>query len=591
MNDSLPTKSAPYWALQPLLKQLRWLSKHENILLSLAAVLVGVLGGIVAVGFRHTITLVRNGVLFQQFGQLRDLSSDHHVWGLGVILVLAAGGLVVGLLSRYLFSGAEGHGVPEVMEACLVRGGRMKLRAILGKSLATIVCLGSGGSAGREGPTVHIGAGIGSVLAQALRLRPELIKILLGCGAAAGIAASFNTPIAAVLFALELVLLEFKTRSFIPLVISAVFATMISRWALGDLPAFIVPNYDLVSHFEIVNYLVLGLCAGGVAILFIVLNYRSEAYFQKLQVPKVVKPAIGGAFVGLIAVYLPEVLGGGHEWVSKVLFGEIGLFMCCLLIVGKTLAVALTLGSGGSGGVFAPSLFVGAMLGGAIGHICHAIAPESTAGPGAYALVGMAAVFSGVSRATLTSIIILFEMTLSYNIILPLMFSCVISDAIAWSFYQDSVYTKKLRSRGIPIMQDMGPDVMALHTVREVMNPQVVTVAQGMSMRQVWEQILKSGHQGFPIVSSKSTLCGIITATDIRKAISEDRLDESVDQYCSKNVVTVTPDATLDQLLAILADHSFGHIPVVETDDPLRLVGIVTRSDIMKIGSGRLDTP
>ncbi len=571
-----------------VLRRLRWFGQHENILMSLLAVVVGLVSGLVAVLFRQLIALMQNLFLFRQLSLGDYLSPLDHVWGGWIILIPALGGLLVGLLTYFFAPETKGHGVPEVLEAAAVKGGRMRGRVVPVKAVATAVCLGSGGSTGREGPVVQICAAAGSYMAQIFHMRSELTKILLACGATGGIAASFNTPIAGVLFALELVALEFKTRSFIPLVIAAVFATLVSRTFLGDMPGFIVPEYTLISHYELLIYLLLGILAGLVAILFIDTSYRVEAFFNGLNMPSYLKPVLGGVLVGLLALFLPEILGGGYDTVSDVLLGKLGFGLCLLLVFGKILAVSLTLGSGGSGGVFAPSLFIGAMLGGAIGALFHHYFPENTASAGAYALVGMAAVFAGVSRATLTAIIILFEMTLNYNIILPLMFACVISDGVAWSLYGDSIYTKKLRLKGIRFFQDLGPDVLAMHLVQEVMSRNVETVSATSSLRSVWEKILKTGHQGFPLLGEDGTLVGIITASDVRRALAANDLDQQAEDYATKKLVTTYPDEDLHTLSDKIAKHKLGHIPVVDRNNSQILLGIITRSDLMKIGYGAL---
>jgi CIC family chloride channel protein len=419
------------------------------------AALVGIISGFIAIGFRHLLFNIQNLFFFQEFSSHETSPIDHNL-GLYVIVVPAIGGLLVGLITRFFASEAKGHGVPEVMEAVAVRGGKMKPRTVLFKALASAISIGSGGSIGREGPIVQIGAAFGSSLAQWLKLDTYKIKVLLGCGAAGGIAATFNTPIAGIIFALEIILLELKSRSFMALVIASFFATSVSRIFLGSTPAFPVPSYEFVSLYETLIYLVLGIIAGLTGLFLMRALYRSESLFDRIAMPSYLKPALGGLIVGCIGFFFPQVFGVGYETIEKMLNAEMLLQTTLLLLLLKFLAFIVTIGSGASGGVFSPSLFIGAALGASYGWLANYLFPEITAPAGAYALVGMAAVFAAASRATLTSIIIIFELTLDYKIILPLMFACVIADLITWTLSQDTIYTKKLSKRGINISHDIG---------------------------------------------------------------------------------------------------------------------------------------
>ena len=553
---------------------------RENLRLNLLALILGVAAGFVAIGFRYLLFGIRNLALFGRisFAEASPLEHTLNGW---IVAVPAAGGLLVGLLTYYFASEARGHGVPEVMEAIAVHGGRLRARLIGVKTLASAITIGTGGSAGREGPIVQIGSSLGSTFARLFSLPSYMTKILVACGASAGIAATFNTPIAGVLFSIELILLELKTRSFIPLVISSVFATMVSRIFLGQYPAFIVPQYGFEHEVELTFYLVLGVLAGLVAVTMIYVLYKMEDLFARLPGPTYLRPVVGGLALGGIALYFPQVLGVGYETVDAVLHESYAGPTLIALVGLKILALSLTLGSGGSGGVFAPSLFVGAMLGGAFGSLVHHLFPAYTATYGAYALVGMAAVFAGASRATLTSIIILFEMTQDYHIILPLMFACVVSDLVAWTVQRDSIYTRKLTRRGVQVVQDMEVDVLARMHVSEVMESRVDVVPETATVRDAYEKAMDSGQRALPVLNERRELIGIITQTDLSRAFETGQKDRLVGEYATRELITTYPEQSLSE--AVIKFSEVNQMPVVQRLNRRRLLGLLNRKDLLKV--------
>jgi CIC family chloride channel protein len=552
--------------------------RHEYLVLSLLAIAVGIAGGFGAIIFRGMISFFQN--IF--FGGGTPLSNT---LGLLVIIVPAGGGLIVGLLVYFFAREAKGHGVPEVMEAVAMREGKIRPRVAVVKAIASSICIGSGGSVGREGPIIQIGAAVGSATGQKLHLPSGGVKILLACGATAGIAATFNTPVAGVIFSIELILFELKTRSFIPLVIASVTGTIISRIFLGRQPAFLIPSYTFVSPYELLFYLLLGLLAGFVAVFFIKMMYGTEHLFDQLKIQPYFKPVIGGLSIGVIGLFFPQLFGVGYETVSAVLnegavMGSVALLLT--LCIGKVIANSLTLGSGGSGGVFSPSLFIGAMLGGAFGIIVHTIYPNITAPYGAYALVGMAALFAGISRGTLTSVIIVFEMTLNYNIILPLMFACVVSDAVSTLLSKDTIYTKKLIMRGVNITHDMEVEVLSSVRVKDAMAEKVVTVSEDTTIREIAHLVQATEYMGFPVLDASGKLVGVITHHDIYNAILENKYDLKVRDVESKNILLAYPNDTLEETVNKMVEKGISHIPVVEPADPTHLIGFITKDDIMK---------
>ncbi len=563
----------------------------QNLKLNLLAILVGVIGGFGALLFRYLIFFINDLAFFHRPSIHFMPPLEHHA-GWTVLLIPAAGGLIVGLITHYFAPETRGHGVPEVMEAMARRGGRIRPRVALAKVLASGVCIGTGGSAGREGPIVQIGSSAGSTIGQLLRLPSSDIRILVGCGATAGIAATFNAPLAGVLFAIELILLELKTRSFVPLTISSTFATIISRVFLGAEPMITVPPYQFRNPYELVLYLFLGLFAALIGYVEIVGLYGTEDLFDRIKVHPVVKPVIGGLLLGAIGLWLPNVFGTGYSTVGAIVNEQLGqqgalLFgFLVLLMVAKIVALSLTLGSGGSGGVFAPSLFIGAAFGGAFGVLANMALPGITAPYPAYALVGMAAVFSAASRATLTSIVMLFEMTRNYNIILPLMFACVVADVAAWLLYPETIYTKKLSRRGVRIAQDLEINVLKTRFVSDAMTRAVETIPMDMPVYKVQEKILETGHQGFPIVDENGRLVGIITGRDVMKAIKEDRTRPAI-EAAHQHLTVAYPDETLDDVWGRMAEHGIGRLPVVSRNDPSRLIGFITKGDITRFARSR----
>jgi chloride channel protein, CIC family len=510
------------------------------------------------------------------------------------ILIPAIGGLIVGFLVYFLALETKGHGIPEIMEAIATKKGIIRSRIIAVKSIASALTIGSGGSAGRAGPVVQIGGAIGSFFSQTLNITPYQTKILVACGVAAGISATFNTPIAAVVFTLELIIREFKTRSFIPIVISSVVGTVISReflFILGVKEKFVftVPTYTLVNSWELVFYLILGLIAGVVAIIFTKSLYSFEDLFEKIKIPTHIKPAFGGLLVGCIGFILLTytgsfyIFGIGQNEISLLFSGGITVLgIIFVLIFLKIIATSLTLGSGGSGGIFFPALFIGSMTGAAFGLSLNSFLPNITAGYEAYALVGMAAVFAGCSRATLTSILIVFEMTGVYDIILPLMFACVISNAVGfYGLKKESIYTIKLRRKGIIIDHDMGVNSMKTQTVKEVMNKNVKSINKDIKIAKLHNMIKKEGFLIYPVVDEEEKLIGIVTRIDVKDALLSDKKTKTAKEIMSTDIISVTPDYTLDQVIEKMIKSGLTRLPVVDPKNEKRLLGIITKDDIL----------
>jgi CIC family chloride channel protein len=563
----------------------KWLSltelkTNEHTIMAVLAVVVGLAGGFGAVGFRYLIDFFQTlayGSHEELLHVVKALPWYLKVW------VPAAGGLVVGPLVYFFAREAKGHGVPEVMEAVALKGGVIRKRVVVVKSLASAISISTGGSVGREGPIVQIGSAIGSTLGQMLKVSQDRMRTLVGCGAAAGIAATFNAPIAGSMFALEVILGDFGLATFSPIVISSVVATAVSRAFLGDVPAFIVPNYELVSAWEFPMYMGLGLFCAMVGVLFIKILYLTEDLFDDFKFPEYLKAIIGGLILGGAGLYFPEILGVGYGAIDMALMQKLAWWVLLLLIIIKILATSITIGSGGSGGIFAPSLFLGAMAGGFFGAVVHQLFPTVTASPGAYSIVGMGAVVSATTHGPLAAMLILFEMTGSYKIILPLMLSCILATIFAGMLKKDSIYTLKLARRGVNIREGKEINVLKSISVKDVMSHHVETIKEGTAVVEMTDQISKSRFNSFPVVNADNKLTGILSFNDYSEAIYDEDLKFLVvaKDLASENIVTVSAEDNLYTALEKISRRDFSTMPVVAADDPAELVGIVSRRDII----------
>ncbi|UCD66781.1 MAG: chloride channel protein [Deltaproteobacteria bacterium] len=593
-----------------LAKLLDHLAPREGLVLLVMAVVVGVTTGLAAVFFIRLISFIQ----YTAYG-----GAEHIFPALGrlwIILIPVIGGLLVGpIIARFAVE-AKGHGVPEVMQALILRGGRIRPRVALAKIIASALCIGTGGSAGREGPIVQVGSALGSSVGQWLHLSDERIKNLVACGAAAGIAATFNAPIAGVVFAIEVLLSKLQVAVFGNVVVSAVAASIVSHIFLGSRPAFEVPAYVMHSSWEILLYALLGLLAALVGILFIRMLYFAEDFFDQLDIPLWLKPAVGSLLLGILAfVYpfmggilnisademtlglplvenYPHIFGSGFLFLEEVLQGRAPFLLLFILIFLKPLATSFTLGSGNSGGVFAPSLFTGAMLGGSFGYLAMHLFPDLTIEIGAYALVGMAAVFSAAARAPLTSMLIVFEMSNDYRLILPLMAAGMVASTFAQWLQSDSIYTLKLTKRGIHFEQGRDMDIMQTVQVEEVMNKEPVTVHRDQTVADLFAAFQETHLGGFPVLSSGNELYGMVTMQDMERTIQEiertlhrkdvNLKDLKVWDVATPDPVTVFQDEPIWAAIKKMAPRDLARLPVVSRNNPSELVGMISRSDIMR---------
>ncbi|MFH1975395.1 MAG: chloride channel protein [Pseudomonadota bacterium] len=548
--------------------------------MAVLAIIVGILAGLGAVGFRHLINFFQL-LAYGSSDTLLDVVISVP-WYLR-IAVPAVGGLIIGPMVYFFAREAKGHGVPEVMESVAMRGGVIRKRIVAIKTLVSAICIATGGSVGREGPIVQIGSAIGSFVGQAINTSPDRMRTLVGCGAAAGIAATFNAPIAGTMFTLEIILGEFGVATFSPIVISSVMATVISRYFLGDYPAFVVPTYQLVSVLEFPLYLILGLACAFIGFLFVKALYFTEDLFDDFKFPEYLKAVVGGLMLGCMGLAFPHILGVGYGSIDLALVQKLSWWLMLMLILVKILATSITIGSGGSGGIFAPSLFLGAMTGGAFGLMVHSLFPTITASPGAYAIVGMAAVVSATTHGSLTAILMLFEMTGEYRIILPLMMTCIVSTLAARNLSRESIYTLKLVRRGVDIREGREVNVLKSISVKDVMNSKVETVTEKMGLGEISERVAKSKHNSFPVLDHAGKLIGILSYNDYRDALFDEDLKDLViaRDLATMNLVTVTMENNLYDALQLISQKDFSIIPVLSPKNASELVGVVSRRDIV----------
>ncbi len=540
------------------------------------AIAVGIIAGLGAVVFRWMISFFQE--LF--FGYGSHVFSFLHSYY--VILLPAIGGIIIWLLIHYTHSGeARGHGVPEVMGAVATRGGRIRSRIAMVKILASSICIGSGGSVGREGPIVQIGSTFGSTLGQHLGLTTEWIKTLVACGAAGGISATFNAPLAGIFFAHEIILGRIFTRHFGFVVISSVISDAVAHAFLGNEQSFAVPNYTLNTSWELALYFLMGAGCALVAVAFIWVLYKLEDIFEGLRLPDYIKPILGGIGVGAIGFYSPYLFGVGYDGVEQALLGNIAIVTLVALLILKMLATSLTLGSGGSGGIFAPSLFMGSMFGGIFGNFVNRLFPDQVAPSGAYSLVGMAAVFSGAARAPITAIIIVFEMTRNYAVILPVMIAVAVSTFVADRLNHESIYTIKLKRRGIDIHSREEVDVLEKVTVSDIMTRNYPVITSEVTVQNLAEMFAESKLHSYPVIDKKGNLKGIVSLSDLETHLANEDQKLPVAKIATTTLITAYPDESLHEVLHRIGSRDLARIPVVDRRNPLRMVGILRRSDII----------
>jgi chloride channel protein, CIC family len=499
-----------------------------------------------------------------------------------VLLVPAVGGLLVTPFIFLASRDARGHGVPEVIESISFRGGKIRAEVAAIKSLSSAITIGTGGSVGREGPIVQIGAALGSALGQLLRVPTARLPTLAGCGVAGGIAAVFNAPIAGAFFALEVIMGNFAMPAFGPVMLSSVVATVVSRAYFGDHPAFVVPGYTVVSAWELPLYLLLGIACGIGGLVFMSMLDTLEERFAQLPIPRLLKPAVGGLLLGAIILFVPNIYGIGYATMDAILRSGISWPWLLLLLPVKMVATSLTLASGGSGGLFLPMLYLGSVTGGLFGFCTRAVFPAFTGPSGAYALVGMGAFLAGTVHCPITAFLLLFEITGDYHIILPLMVSCSVSTLVAKLWREESIYTLQLLRRGIDVRQREA-NLMQVFTVGHVMRREAPTLGETASFAEVMQHFLTSNMPVCFVVNHDRQLRGEISIHDVKDLLQDDTLGPLViaKDLAQPASVTTSPDETLARCLDKFTLSDAEYLPVVSPT--LELYGSISHRDVLDL--------
>jgi len=570
-------------------------AQFRMALMSFLAGGIGLLAGLIAYALYKLIGLFTN-IFFYHRLVAEFLSARHNQLGLWVIPVPVIGGIIVGFMAKYGTPKIKGHGIPEAMEAVLFNRSRIQPRVAILKPISAAIAIGTGGPFGAEGPIIQTGGAVGSLVGQAFHTTASERKVLLACGAAAGMSATFNTPIAGVILAIELLLFEFKARSFIPLVIASTLATAVHMEVLGAGPMFKVTTMDFGVPRALPFYLVLGVVCGLAAVGFSKLLYWTEDLFEKLPVDELWWPAIGALGLGIIGYFVPRILGVGYDTIGDILNANLAWKLLLVVMAAKAVALVISLGSGTSGGLLAPMFMSSAAMGGIFAMAVDRVFPAANLSAGAFALVAMGAVFGAASRATFAFIIFAFEITRDYNSVLPLMLVSVIADAVAMRLMpRASIMTEKLARRGLHIHQDYEADVLQQVRVVETMEQEVPSLPADMKVSELSDRIARrdpevSRHQGMVILDAAGKLAGVITRGDILRALEQDETGTmTVLDAGTRSVIVTYPDESLHEASAKMLRNNIGRLPVVDRKDPLRVAGYLGRPGILAARLRRLD--
>lgn len=561
------------------------LSTQTRRLLFLAglAAIVGTMAGGAAYLLVRTISLITHLALLGEWGwgeipPLSDLEPSPRL-----PIVAAIGAIVIATMARATPI-IRGHGIPEAMEAVLRRQSRIAPSTAIAKPLSAAIAIGTGGPFGAEGPIIVTGGALGSLVGQIVRVSPSERKILLASGAAAGMAATFGAPLAALLLAIELLLFELSIRSLIPLVVSTSIAGGIHSAVFGSGPLFIAPQHDYAGLAALPLFGVLGLASGLVAVIIAKGLFAAERSFRSLRLPVFWHPLIGSLVFAGIGLLVPRSLGVGYDVIDDVLAGDLALATLAAVLVAKTVSWCVALGSGTSGGTLAPVLLMGASFGGVFAAVVIEIAPGLDISSGAFAVVAMAAVFGAAARVPLTAIVFVFEVTQDFDVILPLMLATVLSALVFSALSDESIYTEKLSRRGIRVGSELVADSLRTTAVVDVMNRVVDTISPNDTVGDVADRITRGERGAFPIVDDDDGRCiGMVTRRDLfTQNLPQDAL---VSEIASSDVVSIGPDASLVDAMQLMAEEGVTHLPVLEEG---QLVGICTRADIVRSRSEEL---
>jgi len=551
--------------------------------LILMAVVVGVLAALGYALLRTSLEQVEAWF----FGPLHSLLRiDLGGWFRLAIVVLPVLGIVCLIPLMLLFPGdVGGYGLPRFLEIVNLRGGVIRARNIFITIVAPALTIGSGGSAGLEGPIAQLGGAIGSNVGQTFGVSGTKMRLMVASGVAAGIAAVFNAPMAGVMFAIEIVLLgDFEIHHFTPLVIAAGVATATARMVFGNALMFDVPHYHLVSYWELLLYAGLGVVVGALAVLNIKIFYGIWDLFETSRLPRLARPVIGAALVGCIGIGFPQVMGGGYHHISEAMHGELPWLLMAILPLFKMVATAITLGSGGAGGIFAPAMFIGTMIGGAYGALMHAAFPAFTAPVGMYALVGLGAFLAAAAHAPLTAMFLLFEITNSHEIVLPVLFASVIGTIIARLFHSESIDTEALSRKGVELKVGRELTAMNALAVDGVMHDDFTWVPESLDLHSLAQRFATSPWIYFPVLDRAERMVGIISLNDVRTVLMEEELARLVvvADLMTREVISVHRDDTLNRAMEQFGRKDIEQMPVVSRKDTRRVLGMLKRQDVIR---------
>ena len=553
----------------PYLSPMRRLRLRENHIFLALTIVIGVLAGLAAVLF----TLAIKGTTYLLFGIAPS--------SLRYILVPTLMSLVTGFLLAKFFPEARGSGVPQTEAAYHLDEGHVPARVAFGKFLTGVLCIGSGHSMGREGPSVQIGAGIASSIGKWFHLSPARARSLIPVAAAAALSAAFNTPVAAVLFALEEIIGDMNAALLGSTVVASVASVIVERSILGNSPIFHVPQYHLVNPAELIAYVVLGIVGGVVSLAFCKgMLWLRGVFLRMPSRTRIYQPALGGLMIGIILIFFPQVLGVGYEYANQALNGGLLLKTMILLCFAKLIATVISYSSGNAGGIFAPSLYLGAMTGGAIGVLVHRFAPFSTGDPGAYAMVGMGALFAGIIRAPMTSVFMIFELTQDYQVFVPLMIANMISFLISRQYQPIPLYRALLQQDHVHLPEVGARLPVRVWQARDVMRTDFTLLSPAISIEESAKALDEAGAKSF-LVGEDHSYIGLITRQQIQQALCSGLGSARISSLVSEVQWHVHPDHGLELVLNRLG-KSPGLLPVVSRSDVRQVQGVITPQAVVR---------
>ncbi len=567
-----------------MLTKLKLFLPGENIILLVTAALIGLLAGVAIIVFREAVELVHEFVFVQGYELLRIGEGG---WRRFLLPLIPMFGMVLLIPLSLLFPGkVNGYGFTRFLHRVNLENGVINAKNIFIKIAATAITIGSGNSAGVEGPIAQIGGALGSQVGQKFRVSGARIKVYIAAGSAGAIAGIFNAPIAGIFFAAEIVLLgTYEISSFAALVIASAMATVVSRAYYGEIPAFPIPDYHMVNPFvEMPLYAIMALIFGLLAVVHIRFFYFVRDKFQDLPIHAQIKPVIGAFMVGSIGIVFPQIMGDGYEFIELALAGHGIIWLMLALIAMKSIATAITLGAGGAGGVFAPSLFIGAAAGGAFGAVVHYLMPEYTASSGAYATIGIGAFLAASTHAPMTAMFLLFEMTGNYKIIVPIMLTAIMATVTASKFYRDSIDTVDFTREGIDIHE--GREVAILKSIRvgKALTEEVDFISDTANINQLLELFAMAKDSFyFPVINHTGRMVGVVSMQDVKTILhdEEQRVCFLVGAICSHDVISMTPDDNLYEAMQLFDVKGLEEIPVVESKEDPWVLGMIKRRDVI----------